>query len=162
MSSWFHEYGWGAVAPGLFTGAYPQDAADVAALRAAGVATVVNLCRDEEYRPGARAAVTAAYAGAGVVEHRMASQDYGGLTPELLERGAATVGAALDAGQAVYVHCRAGWQRSATVAAAALVARDGLGAAAALAAVRRARPDARPLPHQVADLLAWEAGRQGA
>ena len=160
MSSWFREYGWGAVAPALFTGAYPQDAADVAALRAAGIGLVVNLCRDEEYRPGARAAVTAAYAEAGIVEHRMASQDYGGLTPELLERGAATAGAALDAGRTVYVHCRAGWQRSATVAAATLVVRDGLGAAAALAAIRRARPDARPLPHQVADLLAWEAGRQ--
>lgn len=162
MSAWFREYGWGAVAPALFTGSYPQDAADVAALHAVGITTVVNLCRDEEYRPGARAAVAAAYAEAGIVEHRLSSVDYGGLAPELLERGAATAAAALDAGHRVYVHCRAGWQRSATVAAATLVARDGIDATAALRTIRRRRPDARPLPHQVEDLLAWQAGRQGA
>lgn len=162
MSGWFDEYGWGAVAPALFTGSYPQDAADVAVLRAAGITTVVNLCRDEEYRPGARAVVSAAYAAAGIVEHRLASVDYGGLAPELLERGAVTAAAALDDGHTVYVHCRAGWQRSATVAAATLVVRDGIDAGAALVAIRRRRPEARPLPHQVEDLLAWQAGRQGA
>lgn len=161
MSSWFREYGWGAVAPGLFTGSYPQDAADVDALRSAGITTVVNLCRDEEYRPGARAVVTAAYAGAGIVEHRLSSVDYGGLAPELLDRGAAVAAAALDAGGTVYVHCRAGWQRSATVAAATLVVRDGIDADDALRTIRRRRPDARPLPHQVEDLLRWQAGRQG-
>lgn len=161
MSQWFREYGWGAVAPALFTGSYPQDAADVAALRDAGITAVVNLCRDEEYRPGARVAVAAAYAEAGIVEHRLASVDYGGLAPELLERGVATAAAALDAGHRVYLHCRAGWQRSATVAAATLVARDGIDAAAALRTIRRHRPEARPLPHQVEDLLAWQAGRQG-
>lgn len=160
MSGWFREYGWGAVAPALFTGSYPQDARDVEALAAAGITTVVNLCRDGEYRPGARAAVGAAYAAAGIVEYRLPSEDYGGLAPELLERGAALVGAALDAGATVYVHCRAGWQRSASVAAAALVVRDGIDVPAALAAIRRRRPDARPLPHQVEDLLRWQAGRQ--
>ncbi|WP_300010081.1 hypothetical protein [Pseudonocardia sp.] len=48
MSHWFDEYGRGEVAPGLITGAHPQDAADVARLRAEGVTHVVNLCGDEE------------------------------------------------------------------------------------------------------------------
>lgn len=159
VSRWFTEYGWGEVAPGLWTGAYPQDAADVDVLVAGGVTTVVNLCADEEYRPGARAAVTAAYAAAGVVEHRLTSADYGNLAPELLTAGAQTVGAALDAGEQVYLHCRAGWQRSATVAAATLVARGGTDPREALDAISRRRPVARPMDHQVADLIAWWQNR---
>ncbi len=155
MSWWFDEYGWGPVAPDLATGAYPQDAGDVAALHAAGVTTVLNLCDDHEYAPGARTAVERAYAAAGIVEHRLASEDYGNLAPEVLEEGARVAGAALDAGGRVYVHCRAGWQRSATVVAAALVVRDGLDPSAALAVIAERRPQARPLGHQVSDLRRW-------
>ncbi len=159
VTRWFTEYGWGEVAPGLCTGAYPQDAADVAVLLAGGVTTVVNLCADEEYRPGARAVVAAAYAQAGVVEHRLASDDYGHLAPGLLTAGARVVGDALDAGDRVYLHCRAGWQRSATVAAAALVVRDGVDPRDALDAIRARRRVARPLDHQVADLITWWQNR---
>lgn len=159
MSTWFGEYGWGEVAPGLCTGAQPQDAGDVAALVAGGVTSVVNLCADEEYRPGARAEVAAAWAAAGVVERRLSSVDFGGLPPALLEEGARAVAAELDAGERVYLHCRAGWQRSATVAAAVLVVRDGAEPAAALRGIRARRPVARPLEHQVADLVRWARTR---
>lgn len=159
MSSWFTEYGWGEVAPGLCTGAHPQDAGDVAALLAGGVTSVVNLCADAEYGPGARAEVEAAWASAGVVERRIVSVDLGGLPPALLEEGARAVAAGLDAGERVYLHCRAGWQRSATVAAAVLVVRDGAEPAAALREIRARRPVARPLEHQVADLVHWARTR---
>jgi hypothetical protein len=132
------------VAPDLATGAYPQDAEDVAVLRDAGVTTVLNLCDDVEYAPGARAEVERAYAAAGIVEHRLTSEDYGNLAPEVLEEGARVAGAALDAGERVYVHCRAGWQRSATVAAAALVVRDGLGPARGPGGDRGAPPAGPP------------------
>lgn len=155
VSEWFVSYGWGEVAPGLFTGSYPQDARDVAALTVAGITAVVNLCHDDEYRPGARAEVSSAYAAAGAEEHRLASDDYGTVSPELLDRGTELIGAALDRGAIVYVHCRAGWQRSATLAAAALTVRGGIEPAVALAAIRARRPMARPLPHQERDLRAW-------
>lgn len=155
VSEWFDSYGWGAVAPGLATGAYPQDAHDVAVLAAAGITTVVNLCRDEEYRSGARAEVGRAYSAAGIVEHRLGSVDYGSVSPELLDRGTELVLGALEAGGVVYVHCRAGWQRSATLAAAALTVRDGVDPATALASIRAHREEARPLPHQERDLHAW-------
>jgi atypical dual specificity phosphatase len=155
VSHWFEEYGRGEVAPGLVTGAHPQDAADVAQLRAEGVTHVVNLCRDEEYPRGARVAVEDAYAAAGMTEFRLGSVDYGNLAPALIDAGVAAVGDALDAGGRVYLHCRAGWQRSATVAAAVLVTRDDIEPARALERIRRCRPEARPLPHQVADLVAW-------
>jgi protein tyrosine phosphatase (PTP) superfamily phosphohydrolase (DUF442 family) len=155
VSHWFDEYGRGEVAPGLVTGAHPQDAGDVARLHAEGVTHVVNLCGDEEYPCGSRAAVEAAYGAAGMAEHRIGSVDYGNLAPALIDAGVAAVGAALDAGRRVYLHCRAGWQRSATVAAAVLVTRDGIEPDRALARIRRRRPEARPLPHQVADLQTW-------
>src|SRR6478672_4654370 len=53
MSDWFEHYGYAEVARDLLIGAYPQDAGDVAALRAAGVTQVLNLVRDAEYRAGA-------------------------------------------------------------------------------------------------------------
>ena len=130
MSWWFDEYGWGPVAADLATGAYPQDAGDVAVLREAGVTTVLNLCDDVEYAPGARAEVERAYAAAGIVEHRLVSEDYGNLAPEVLEEGA-------------------------RVAGAALVVRDGLDPLAALAVIAERRPQARPLGHQVSDLRRW-------
>jgi protein-tyrosine phosphatase len=53
------------------------------------------------------------------------------------------------------VHCRAGWQRSATVAAGVLALREGLPIEDALAVLRERKPTAEPLGHQRADLLAW-------
>jgi len=65
----------------------------------------------------------------------------------------------LDQGHVVYVHCRAGWQRSATVATAIVALRDGVTLDEALARIRRRRPQAQPLAHQLADLDRWWRAR---
>lgn len=161
VSRWFMEYGRGEVAPGLVTGAHPRDAADVAQLRVEGVTHVVNLCRDDEYPWGARAAVETAYAAAGMTEHRLGSVDYGNLAPELIDAGVVAVGESLDAGGRVYLHCRAGWQRSATVAAAVIALREGLPLPLALMALRQRKPTAEPLDHQRDDLMRWWQAREG-
>jgi predicted protein tyrosine phosphatase len=57
------------------------------------------------------------------------------------------------------VHCRAGWQRSAAVAAGVVAIREGLEIDDALAAVKQRKPSAHPLPHQIRDLRAWWEGR---
>ena len=59
----------------------------------------------------------------------------------------------------MYLHCRAGWQRSATVAAAVIALREDLSLPQALAALRQRKPTAEPLPHQRADLLRWWRAR---
>ena len=63
-----------------------------------------------------------------------------------------------------YVHCRAGWQRSASVAAGAVAVFNDVDISTALAWVRRHKSTANPLPHQRADLLDWwlTRGRQEA
>ena len=89
----------------------------------------------------------------------MSLTDYGGLPPEALETAVREVNAWLDDGVRTYVHCRAGWQRSAAVAAAAVAVRDGLDIDEAVVYVQQRKPSADPLPHQREDLRRWWAAR---
>jgi len=137
------------------SGAYACDADDVSALAADGVTCVMNLCEDDEYEDGDRDAVVAAYASRSIAEERVGVVDYGNLMPGAIEVAAQQVAAWLNEGEHVYVHCRAGWQRSAVVAAAALAVRDGIDPEEALAAIKRRKPSSEPLPHQLQDLRRW-------
>lgn len=161
VSRWFERYGCDVVADGLVVGAIPRDADDVRALEALGVGRVVSLVADAEYEEGQREAVTAAYAAARIEETRVPSADFGSLSAATLEAASDAVLAAHREGRGVYLHCRAGWQRSVVSAAATLARSTGDGPAAALAVVLERRPDACPLPHQVDDLHRWWAGRDG-
>ena len=123
MSDWFEHFGFAEVGDDLLMGAYPQDADDVTALRAAGVTAVFNLVQDVEYElPDGREACD---------------------------------------GERVYVHCRAGMQRSAVVAAAVVALHEALEPLAALEQVRARNPRANPLAHQRNDLLRWWEARGG-
>ncbi len=155
MSSWFEHFGFAEVGDGLVMGAYPQDADDVAALVASGVTRVFNLVQDVEYDPGARDACTTALAAAGIQEQRVELVDYGSLTPEQIESSTRVVLDWLDEGERVYVHCRAGWQRSATVVAAIVTLREDVTPRDALRILRERKPTANPLAHQRADLFRW-------
>jgi ADP-ribosyl-[dinitrogen reductase] hydrolase len=162
MSDWFERFGHAEVADGLVTGAYPTDAEDVAVLAADGISCVFNLCQDVEYEGGDREAVEAAMRAAGIQERRLELIDYGGLLPGAIERAATSVAVWLEDGERVYLHCRAGWQRSTTVAAAALALRDGIEPDEALARIKRRKPSAEPLPHQLQDLRRWWRLRAGS
>lgn len=162
MSDWFEHYGFATVGDDLVMGAYPQDADDVAALVEARITRVFSLVQDVEYEPGAREACVAALAAAGIEERRVELVDFGSLEAEQIEAVAQAVIAWLDAGERVYVHCRAGWQRSATVVAAVLALREDLTPPEALDVLRDRKPTARPLGHQRENLLEWWRGRAGA
>ena len=88
--------------------------------------------------------------------------DFGRLPPDLLERAVQEVVSWLDAGLLSYVHCRAGWQRSAAVAVGAVAVHDGLGIEEALSFVQQRKPSADPLPHQRDDLVSWWEARSGS
>ncbi|WP_320669948.1 protein-tyrosine phosphatase family protein [Patulibacter defluvii] len=159
MSRWFTEYGLDEVADGLHVGALPRDGDDVAQLAARGVTRVVSLVDDPEYGDGEHEAVAAAYAAHGIAEQRVPVTDFGHLLPGHLERAAALVREAREAGDVVYLHCRAGWQRSVVAAAASLAEQDGLDPLGALRVVMTRRRGADPLPHQVTDLVRWWSAR---
>jgi atypical dual specificity phosphatase len=155
MSDWFEHFGFAEVGEDLLMGAYPQDADDVRALAEAGVTRVFNLVQDLEYDPGARDACVAALATYGIDERRVELVDFGSVPAEQIEATAQAVLAWLEAGERVYVHCRAGWQRSATVVTAIITLREGILPNKALQLLRERKPTANPLSHQLADLLDW-------
>ena len=155
MSRWFRSYGYAEVADRLLIGAYPLDAEDVTALAGLRVDRVLNLVEDAEYPPGAREGVSGALAEAGIAEARLSTPDFGSLPGPVIDAAVRAVGAWLDQGHLVYLHCRAGWQRSAALAAAVIASRDGPDARKALGQVQRRRPSADPLPHQREDLWRW-------
>ena len=159
MSRWFRSYGFADVLDDLLVGAYPLDSDDVDALERSGIRRVLNLTEDEEYGPGERCAVEQALCAAGIEEHRLGLTDYGGLAPAALETAVGEVNAWLDKGMRTYLHCRAGWQRSAAVAAGVVAVRTGREIDEALAYVRERKPSADPLPHQREDLRRWWAAR---
>jgi protein-tyrosine phosphatase len=159
VSRWFRSYGFADVLDDLLVGAYPLDGDDVAMLTHLGVQRVLNLAEDAEYRPGEREPVERAFRDAGIEERRMSLTDYGGLPPDALEAAVKEVNAWLDEGARTYLHCRAGWQRSAAVAAGVVAVRTGREIEDALAYVQRRKPSADPLPHQRADLRRWWEAR---
>ncbi|HEY2770290.1 MAG TPA: dual specificity protein phosphatase family protein [Solirubrobacteraceae bacterium] len=160
ISTWFRTYGFADLDDTLTIGAYPLDSDDVAALQRVGIERVVNLVEDEEYAPGQRDEVVEAYRRAGIEEARLELVDYGGLQGDQLDAAVRTVSDALDHGARTYLHCRAGWQRSAAVAAGVIAARRGIDIDDALAQVQQMKPSADPLPHQREDLRRWWEGRQ--
>jgi protein-tyrosine phosphatase len=155
MSNWFEAYGFADVHDDLIVGAYPLDTDDVRAIQGLGVRRILNLVQDREYGPGEREEVEQALAEAGIEETRLKLADYGHLPAETLETAVCEVSGWLRDGQLAYLHCRAGWQRSAAVAAGVIAVTDGIEIEEALAQVRRRKPSANPLPHQHEELLEW-------
>lgn len=156
MSRWFFSFGFAEVYDGLTVGAYPLDAADVELLSSLSITHVLNLARDTEYAPGKHEPVRAALEAAGIEEWRMELVDHGDLPPDALEEAVTAVMGWLEQPDgSVYLHCRAGRQRSAAVAAGVVAIREGLTIDDALAFVKRRKPTAEPQAHQVRDLQAW-------
>jgi protein-tyrosine phosphatase len=160
MSSWFTTYGYAEVYPDLYIGAYPRDAADVQELSRLGVDEVLNLVQDSEYGPGERETLEAAYAEHGIDETRLNLVDFGHLPADRVEEAVGLVVGWLDDDLRIYLHCRAGWQRSAAIAAGAVALFEGIHVRDALRYVQNRKPNADPLPHQRADLADWWMNRQ--
>lgn len=162
MSGWFRSYGFADVLDGLVIGAYPLDRDDVAMLEWVGVERVLNLTEDSEYPPGEREAVVGALAEAGIEEQRVPLVDFGGLPHEALDQAVAAAMSSLEEGKRTYLHCRAGWQRAAAVAAGVVALTEGVDVDEALALVQERKPSADPLPHQREDLRRWWDEREAA
>ena len=155
MSNWFRVYGFADVQTDLLVGAYPLDGEDVEMLAWMRIERILNLVEDEEYDPGEREEVEAALVDAGIAEQRINLTDFGRLPPAKLEQAVGEVVDWLDQGYRVYVHCRAGWQRSAAVAAGVVALREGVGIQEALERVQERKASADPLPEQREDLKRW-------
>ncbi|HEY5318650.1 MAG TPA: dual specificity protein phosphatase family protein, partial [Solirubrobacteraceae bacterium] len=159
MSNWFRVYGFADVHDQLLVGAYPLDHDDVSMLAWMKIERILNLVEDAEYEPGEREELEDALDETGIEEHRLSLTDYGRLPAPELEQAVGEVIEWLEEGHRVYLHCRAGWQRSAAVAAGVVALIEGVEIEEALDLVRQRKPSADPLPQQREDLLKWWAER---
>ena len=142
------------VAPRLYVGG-AASARDAAALAAAAITHIVNAAPSVpnwfEKAGDENAPSQLTYLNVPVFDD--ARDDLGAFFPSVV----AFIDTALASGGAVLIHCVAGASRSVTLAAAWLVAARGATPAAALAAVRAARPRADPNAGFLAQLAAWAA-----
>lgn len=109
---------WDRVDPHVVLGAMPFRR-DVPRLVAEGVRGVVNTC--EEY-----AGPTEEYAAAGIEQLRIPTTDFQPPRLEDIQRAVTFINRFAERGESVYVHCKAGRARSATVVLCWLVAARGL------------------------------------
>jgi protein-tyrosine phosphatase len=140
---------------GVYSGRNPLTDLDVEAIAALGCRIVVDLRQPREWEGNDRAGreALAALAAYGLERLHLPTPD--GEAPadrDLAAALAVVEPAGRDGAGAppVYVHCRAGQERTAAVLLAAHARRRGLSARAALAELQRADPRLRPLPWQVA------------
>jgi protein-tyrosine phosphatase len=140
----------------LLVGRMPVSERHIDALKAEGVTAVINLCEDREYWDGERAVVAGACARAGIAEHRLPVIDGATVPAAVLEEAVEVAGEGV-----VYIHCRGGRERSATVAIALLAASDGSSVEAAHARAVSIRPAFKPLPWQVDGVRSWLHERAG-
>ena len=109
---------WDEVDPGLIVGAFPFRS-DAQRMHDAGIRAVVNTC--EEY-----AGPQQEYARLGIDQFRMPTVDF--TPPQLadIEQALEYIEQQRAAGHTVYIHCKAGRGRSATVAMCWLIRKYGM------------------------------------
>ncbi len=139
--------------PGLLVGSAPSRR-QIRVLMATGVTTVVDL-RSSAEPNGVHWPETIVYA-------RIPFEDHGSPSAGDLEEAGRTVATLMRQGDTVLVHCRAGLERSPTVACAALLL-SGWSLAEAYRRVTERRRDAAPTAGQMAALeeLASRLGSAG-
>ncbi len=153
-----------AVELSLWVGPAPACPEDYSLLRDLGVEDVVSLqTQDEACSVGLRPDVSFRLATThGLREHRVPIEDFS--HRDLAQRAWEAVVLLADLrgrGRKVYLHCRAGLNRSPTVAAAFLAWSRGLTARAACETVREVHPGAMPDEEAVVATLKELARRSG-
>ncbi|MCA9187685.1 MAG: phosphatidylglycerophosphatase and protein-tyrosine phosphatase 1 family protein [Pirellulaceae bacterium] len=131
---------WDRVDDHVIIGALPFRSL-VPELKAAGVKAVVNMCR--EY-PGP----LDAYQAAGIEQLHVPTVDFSPPSIEDVERAVEFIKLHVDAGQTVYVHCKAGRGRSATVVLCWLIAHNDVSPEAAQSLLNDRRKQVLPTVYQ--------------
>jgi len=122
---------WDWVDSGVLLGRVPTRG-DIERLRLLGIDSVVNMCAES-------AGHTTAMAACGMEQMRLPTLDYTCPSDEDLQRGVEFLRAQVLAGKTVYVHCKVGRGRSATLVLCYLMAQRGLSAAEAYEILRATR-----------------------
>lgn len=131
---------WDRIDRNVLLGALPFAAA-VPALKAEGVRGVVNTC--EEY-----SGPVAAYGKAKIEQLCIPTVDFTPPRLEDVERAVSFIARHAERGESVYVHCKAGRGRSATVVLCWLIQSQGLTPTEAQRVLQEKRPHVMPYLHE--------------
>jgi atypical dual specificity phosphatase len=127
---------WDFIDPQVIVGAYPFSR-DIQGLHDAGVRAVVNTC--EEYE-----GPTIEYGRLGIEQLRIPTTDFTHPKLDDVELAVEFVQQHVARGEAVYIHCKAGRARSATVAICWLIKYRGMSPEQAQRELLKARPHINP------------------
>jgi atypical dual specificity phosphatase len=127
---------WDFIDPNVIVGARPFNR-DVTTLHAAGVRAVVNTC--EEYAGPVRQ-----YEQCGIVQLHIPTTDFTHPRLDDVIQAVEFVQQHVEAGDTVYIHCKAGRARSATIALCWLIKFRSMNAHEAQAALLACRPHINP------------------
>lgn len=131
---------WDQVDNGLWLGAVPLSG-DAARFKQMGITGVINMC--DEY-----AGPLHEYQQQSIEQLNLPTVDFHPPTVEMIERGVRFIQQHMDNGGGVYVHCKAGRARSATVVLCYLVAHKQMTPTAAQQYLLEKRPHINPLIYE--------------
>jgi len=141
---------------GLLAGRNPLTYLDASWMVARRITHVLDLREEWEWMPPRFGGEAIDYLWDHVIRCWIPIPDMGAPTPRQLDEAVAFLEEALrDSGNLVYVHCRAGAERTAAVLVAYYARRHGLGYDAALQQLQRRRPLLKPLPVQEEAVRRW-------
>lgn len=146
------------VAERIYAGRAPLSGRDVEQLRQLGVTDVVDLREPGEWNAQGRLGNQAIQAAEilGIRRTWLPVADLGAPEPPVFDGVRELVRAVrADPSRTLYIHCRAGIERTATVLAAATASLDGVGFTAALEQLRLGRPAFNPLSNQRSGAKRW-------
>jgi ADP-ribosyl-[dinitrogen reductase] hydrolase len=145
------------IAPNVYAGRAPTFRRDVWRLRAQGVTHLLDLREPHEWSGSGRVGNSAIHEieRLGVARLSVPVADMGASRLDDLDRAVAFMAAALHVGGTVYIHCRAGMERTAAVAAAWFAEREACTIYEAVDRLRQRRPIFAPLHGQVRAAEAW-------
>lgn len=149
-----------AIGGRIYCGRNPLSAEDVEKLRSLGITHILDLRERFEWSaPGWRGAeAVRAIEEAGIERLNLPVEDGTAPAPEVLDRADAFLDDALRRPAArVFVHCRAGQERTGAILTAHLARRHGWSYERALAALQAVNPSIQPLPWQEAVVRRWLA-----
>ena len=146
----------------IAAGRNPLSVRDVSVLRAAGITHILDLREEAEWTlPRFGGAAIEAMAKMGIARMHLPIQDLG--APDALDFDRANVWlekALAQSNAKVYLHCRAGMERTAAIALAFWIAREGISYDAAFRNLKGKRPIFKPLPAQELAVKEWMANRK--
>lgn len=144
----------------LWHGRRPLTECDIEELQRKGITHILDL-RDPpewEFIGEVGAEAIDAIAARGIIRKNIPIRDATAPSPEALTEACAFLEEAFaDANSCIYVHCRAGIERSGTILSAWRARREGIDFATALAQLQQEGARINPLPHQRSVAEEWLA-----